>query len=201
VGVLDQQVQRAMALCQLGRHEEALARLGPLAAGAPDNARFRLLISECLGHLERWVPALEQADAVVRLAPEWPEGYRQQALLLWANRSLPEALAAAGQAVRVDPHSPDALNVLARIQLACGDVSGARSTARSLLTIVPDWPSALEVFGRATHAAGDFTQAEEAVRHGIALDPQDPELLLTDGDMPSWWSLSSSVGRCWGTPA
>src|SRR5205085_2279443 len=80
-------------------------------------------------NLNRLEPALNAADAAVRVAPgnEWP--HRLRCLILRRMGKAKDALAAALEAARLAPELPDALTDLARSQVAFRQVAAARATA------------------------------------------------------------------------
>jgi Flp pilus assembly protein TadD len=173
--------ERAAELFDLGRYDDAVELLVVVVARDPEEVEPLALLGRCHLAREDFQQAHTAAQEVVRLAPDWSEGYRQHCVIWLACGDAKEALRAGAAAVRCDPHEPKVLSALAQAQAVAGNVPAAQTTIGQLMTTAPRWAGTHLAHGIVAEAAGDITLAEAAFRHAVSLDPHDPELLLRLG--------------------
>jgi predicted Zn-dependent protease len=82
---------RAVALVQMNRNEEALVDARAGVARAPGNPILRNILGEILAYLRRWPEALEQFRAAAAIDPASPLYFTNQALPLGAMGRKEEA--------------------------------------------------------------------------------------------------------------
>ncbi|MGA2521657.1 MAG: hypothetical protein ABSG81_12675 [Acidimicrobiales bacterium] len=163
---------RAAALCDLGRFEDAIAVLGPLAAAEPDAPMPWCLLARAqigAGHNE---DALVCATRAVALRPddEWPHRLRSIALGRLDRHA--EAVTEARQSVRLAPHLWQTHHRLAYAHLAGGwHGTEARQAAAEACALGPLEAVTHTAVGAVALAAGDRDSAEAAFRHALTIDP------------------------------
>ena len=167
-------LQRAGALADLGRLEDAAAVYGELLRAEPDDVQALCGMSRCLGKMGRPVDGLELANRATALAPasDWPHRLRSAHLLL-LRRPRP-ALEAARSALALDPTGFVALLSVLEAQVALRSGQAAADTARTMVESHPGEPESHNAAGRAAMLLRDWTRAETAFREALRLAPQEP---------------------------
>ena len=129
---------RMMLLQQSGRNAEAVVLCRELIGIEPENGIHQLGLGNLLLRLDRVADAEEAFRAVVRLAPERPEGCFALAQLLSRRADgLAEAERMAERAVALMPAAPHFF-VLGRIQLRNGRLAAARANLDRACAMEPD---------------------------------------------------------------
>jgi tetratricopeptide (TPR) repeat protein len=91
----------------------------------PNNAIVRLKLALLLKDQGgKWPEVLEHCNTAVRLAPEWPDAWREKGIAE-GKLKMPEARASLERAVRLNPHDYDALSSLGGVLKREGDLEGA----------------------------------------------------------------------------
>ena len=165
-------MERAAALCDLGRSNEAISRLRMLLVDDPHDLDALALLAEAQFDGGDPDGALITAESAISIAPEaaWPH---HAASVACRRRGLrPEAIAHAKEAVRLDPDNPWSFMTLARALLSGkADVAGANQAASKALELAPDEPEAHLVSGIVSVAGGEVVAAATAFRKVLQLDP------------------------------
>ena len=98
--------------------EDALARLNPLIAAAPDNAALYLQRAELYARHEEWMAAEANYLRAAELAPALPGLARARGALALASGNLAEARAHFDAAIRANPADAEALILRGRVRAA-----------------------------------------------------------------------------------
>jgi Flp pilus assembly protein TadD len=169
------ELQRASALCDLRRYEEASEKLARVLAAAPDEgggwcllARARLGCGDNTG-------ALEAARKALTLLPEeeWPHKLTSIALLHLGHNE--EAIGAARECVRLAPMFWQAHAHLAEtLATNKNKLPEALTAAQRAAALAPQEPGAHLAVGAVHAAAGQRVEAEAGFRRVLALAPNDP---------------------------
>lgn len=190
-------MERAEALIDLTRYDEAAVLLGQHLAGEPEDVPAWTALSRCHFNAQRHAEALDAADAALKLAPE-----DRQALIL-RGRSLrhvggrfEEAEATLRELVRLYPHDWYGYAILA--DLVCrmrlvrhGQANGGQidrhavdrllrepaDIVQEALRLGPDQVYAHEVAWMIADLAGNRTVADMLDRSILQLDPNHPGAL------------------------
>jgi tetratricopeptide (TPR) repeat protein len=171
---------RAVALCELGRWEEAAEAAQAGLLREPEDAE--LLDVLALAQLEsgRKKEAVATIDAAIELEPFVAEFHAHRALILarCAQRSFRlasygKARAAVEEALRLDPDSDTALRVRAQIAVMSND-RRAEEYAEALLALEPDDGHTHLIRGAALAERGDVTGSLRHFDETARLDPADP---------------------------
>ncbi len=168
------ELQRAAALCDLGRSEEAASVLRRLLAEQPQSVRAWTLLA--LAELRAGNPdaGLRAAERAISLAPdeEWP--HRLASAALKRLERYEEAIWHARECVRLDPNSWETHATLA--QLLAKDKHNkleAHQAADRALELAADQAGAHVTVGVVAAAYKERAQAEAAFRRALAIDPQN----------------------------
>lgn len=164
--------ERAQALIDARRYEDALSLLARAIASDPDNFELHCLKSRSLMELGRMPEALQASDAAARLAPEesWPFTLRSS-ILIKLDRGR-EALVAARQAARLCPQSSQTQFQLAVSEWLCWHRRAGRAAAERVLELAPDESSTYELLAWFDLGLWRFRSAERYAREALRLDPQ-----------------------------
>jgi Flp pilus assembly protein TadD len=167
-------LQRAGALADVGRLEDAAAVYGELLRAEPDDVQALCGMSRCLGKMGRPADGLELANRAAALAPasDWPHRLRSAHLLL-LGRPRP-ALDAARSALALDPGGFVAMLSVLEAQVALRRGQAAADTARTMVESHPTEPESHNGAGRAAMLLRDWSRAEAAFREALRLAPQEP---------------------------
>lgn len=174
----DEAVERAGALVEVGRAEEAEAVLRRALAADPDDASLRAALAQVLLVRGNTAEALEHADRTVALAPEVSYGHALRSAVLSTDlRRRREAVDAAREAVRLDPEEPFAHRTLARACLRSRWYPEALDAADRAVALDPEDADAHGLRGAALMGRGRPADAEAAYREALRLDPADGDAL------------------------
>ena len=169
-----QVLQRAGALTDVGRLDDAAATYGELLREEPDDVQAMCGLSRCLGKMGRPADGLELANRAAALAPasDWPHRLRSAHLLL-LGRPRP-ALDAARAALALDPGGFVAMLSVLEAQVALRSGRAAAVTAEAMIENHPGEPESHNAVGRAAMLRRDWARAEAAFREALRLAPQEP---------------------------
>lgn len=90
------------------KFEEAIELFGKAIAVDPENHVLYSNRSACHASLRQWREASEDADACVRIKPDWAKGYTRQGAALHGLNDLPKACDAYERALELDPQNAQA---------------------------------------------------------------------------------------------
>ncbi|BDM73991.1 hypothetical protein HEK616_74780 (plasmid) [Streptomyces nigrescens] len=192
-------IEKAQALIDFDRYDQALALLAQHLAENPDDTGAWIKIGYC--HLNTQQPerALDAADEALKLAPGDFVGLilRARALTRIPDRAWREAEPVLREAVRADPHHWLGYAMLANAVSRMSMVRHARATgarelrhedmaevlreaaelAREALRLGPEEVYAHEVAQQIADFSGDRTLAEQLNRAILRIDPTHAEAL------------------------
>jgi Tfp pilus assembly protein PilF len=167
------QLQRASALCDLNRNDEAAGLLNEILALNPDSARAWGLKARAELALGDPNAALLSAKHAIAIAPEQEWHHRLASMALARLGKHDEAVWQAREAVRTDPHEWRALTNLARVLAPRrAERAQARDAADRALALAPDVVETHLAYGAVAVADGRRADAEAAYRSALAIDPQ-----------------------------
>ena len=131
-------VDRALALCDLGRLDDAEAALRGALAADPGDPLAHALLALVLVDLDRGEEAVGYAQTAVALAPDIPPGHVAEARALLSLERFKAAEAPAREAIRLDPEDADAHVVLAAVLAGRGRWDEALAAADEALSLQPE---------------------------------------------------------------
>jgi Flp pilus assembly protein TadD len=167
------QLQRASALCDLNRNDEAVRLLSEILALNPDSSRAWGLKARAELALGDFNAALLSAKHGIAIAPEQEWHHRLASMALARLGKHDEAAWHAREAVRTAPHEFRALTNLARVLAPRrADRAQAREAADRALALAPEVVEAHLAYGAVAVADGRRDDAEAAYRNALAIDPQ-----------------------------
>ncbi|MDT0448168.1 tetratricopeptide repeat protein [Streptomyces hesseae] len=163
--------ERALALMEVDRFEQAAELLARYLADAPADAWAWAWLAHCRFRSGDREGALKAADEGIAADPACWYAWERRSFLLPFLLRLDDALEAAREAVRVGPEVAETHAVLARCLLLAGDREGRYAAQLKTVELAPD--SAVAHFNLAS-AAGDVGRADirvDALRTALRLDP------------------------------
>ena len=167
------QLDRAKALSDVGRHDEAVAILRRLAAAEPDDAAVLCELARAYLGKNDHEAALETARRAVSSDPENEFACRLASSALGDLGRHREAIAPARQAVTL---APGVWQTHACMAVALANVwprsPEARSAASHAVELAPSTAETHLVVGMVAAAAGDDRVAQRAYQSALAIDPQ-----------------------------
>ena len=166
-------VERAAALCELGRPAEAAAVLGPVLAADPHNVDALLMLAWACLRMDDDDEALRAARAAGKLAPDDGEPHLLAALALTGQYRYADAVAAASTAVRLDPLRPSTHQVLAITLLRARKARAAVRAAAEAVRLAPEVAQFRVTLGSALAGAGRRRTALRTLHDALQLDPMN----------------------------
>jgi tetratricopeptide (TPR) repeat protein len=166
------ELERASALCELRRFEEAIELLQQLLAREPDSAPAWCLLAQAQLGVGDAYAALDAAGHAIALEPdeEWP--HRLRSIAFEQLGVTDSAIGAAREAARVGPYSWRAHSGLATALVIKRDLDEAWAAAERGAALAPHEPDTHYALGLVANARGNHREAEEHFRQALALNPQ-----------------------------
>ncbi|MEE1753431.1 tetratricopeptide repeat protein [Streptomyces sp. SP18CS02] len=171
-------LERAEALYDLERYEQAAALVSAHLAGHPDDGPALALLARCRRHLGDHGEALRLADEALRADPELPSAWFLRADLLSNGRNHGDAEAAARRGLALIPHHWSGYHVLASILDRSGNPARrpeAYSLARHAVQLGPEEDATHFLVGLLAYRMGDHRTAEQAYENALRLNPESSE--------------------------
>jgi Flp pilus assembly protein TadD len=164
-------VDRALALCDLGRLEDAEEALREALREEPEDPLAHGILALVLVDLDRADEALRSASTTIALAPELSLGHVGRAQALLSLERFKDAEASANEAIRLDPEDSDPWVLLTAAQLGQGRWDDAISAADRALSLEPESETArgLRAFALAMSESGE--DWKEAAGQTLAVAP------------------------------
>lgn len=165
---------------------EAIRVMEGARAVAPDSAEVRLLLGSAYQLASRWRAAGNEFRALIRVAPDHPDGYiRLAALYLARNLTvramgvLDEGMARPGAAVAILQFCEN----LGRLHLANGNVKEAIACFERIQKRLPDSLPLHEVLARCYVLAGDRAKAIAQLEALLQRDPRNGQVAFYLGEL------------------
>ncbi|MET8080970.1 tetratricopeptide repeat protein [Streptomyces sp. NPDC005303] len=168
--------QRALALAETGRHQEAAALFARHLAADPTDTMSWSLLAHCRRELGDPEGALDATDQGLRYDPTDAYVWRIRALTLLTLERHADAVDAAAEAVRLAPGGWATHNAHARaLATVPGGLPAARAAALRSTELAPQEPQAHFTLGYVAQASGDHQTAARSYRTVLRLNPQHAE--------------------------
>jgi tetratricopeptide (TPR) repeat protein len=167
-------LERASALCDLRRYDDAAGQLRTVLATDPHNTRGLCLMAQVQLGQAVYDHALRTSQAAIAENPEidWP--YRLASLALSRLGRHQDARAMARTAIRLAPHEPQCHTMLARVHASSGkDLGEARTAAERAISLAPHDPASHIVVGMVAAADTRIEDATAAFHRALALEPNN----------------------------
>jgi Flp pilus assembly protein TadD len=132
------ETQLATALAQVGRHDDALARLKRVTKRRPPYARAFHALGHLLASMKRYDEAIDALHRGLDIAPMMPELSVELGIVLLQQRKCADAQLAFARALDIAPDSPDALFGMGKAHQEVGENEAAARYFRRYLTRRPD---------------------------------------------------------------
>lgn len=156
-------LERALALCDLGRLDDAEEALRKALREDPDDPVAHGILALVLLDLDRADEALQAASTTIALAPDLSLGHTASAQALLSLGRFDDADASANEAIRIDPEDPDPWVLLTAADLGRGRWPDALSAADKALSLEPESESArgLRAVALAMSKGADWQEAAD----------------------------------------
>lgn len=156
-------LERALALCDLGRLDDAEEALRKVLREDPDDPVAHGILALVLLDLDRADEALQAASTTIALAPDLSLGHTASAQALLSLGRFDDADASANEAIRIDPEDPDPWVLLTAADLGRGRWPDALSAADKALSLEPESESArgLRAVALAMSKGADWQEAAD----------------------------------------
>ena len=164
-------LDRAIALCELGRLEDANEALLEALREDPNDPFTHGIRALVLMDLDRPEEALEAASTAIALAPDLQVGHMAQARAFLSLERFEQAEAATKEAIRLDPEDADARVLLAFCFLGQEQWAAALAAADAALTLEPESESARGVRALALGMSQGGDDWRQAAAETLAIAP------------------------------
>ncbi len=184
------EIQIALALDDLGRVEEAVARLRRLTAIRPETYKPFLTLGNILRSHERWDEAREAySRALSRMGEPRPRHwsvYYFRGITNERSGRWPQAEADFRLALRLNPDHPSVLNYLGYSLIDQGrNLKEALGMVRKAVDARPNDGYIVDSLGWAYYKLGRYREAVEQLERAVELRPQDP--IINDHLGDAYW--------------
>jgi tetratricopeptide (TPR) repeat protein len=167
----DDWLERAVALCDVGRPQEAEEALRKALRDDPEDPLAHGIHALVLLDLDRAEEALQAASTTIALAPDFPVGHTARAQALLSLSRFDEAEAAAREAIRLEPEDSGPRVLLAAALLGRGEWSEAARAADAALALEPESENALGFRAIALAMTDGAPEWQEAAAQTLAVAP------------------------------
>lgn len=167
----EQYLQRAQALLDVERYEQALEELRKALGENPESAPALLMALICYTQLQRRGQAIKLAREILQQYAEEPLVYYLLALNLANDNALPEAMEVAERGLSVAPTYADLIALLGQMKSVNKQWEEALDYANRALSIEPNHVMALNVRVAALNKLGRKEEMQSSMRETLAADP------------------------------
>ncbi|MGC4045431.1 MAG: tetratricopeptide repeat protein [Armatimonas sp.] len=173
---LDERLERARHLINLGRAEQAVPLVADVLRDDPDDGEALGVMACALFCSGDYLQARRTAEQATAASPfdEYP--HRLLSFILLGIGQKKEALAAAQEAVRLDPESSGALWALFQALQATRQRKEALEVAETLVELFPEEEDSHLARSEGFLGLRNWGGAEQAARDGLAVRPDYPAL-------------------------
>jgi tetratricopeptide (TPR) repeat protein len=164
-------LDRALALCDLGRLEDAEDALREALREEPDDPLAHGILARVLLDLDRPEEAVESASTTIALAPELSLGHVARAQALLSLDRFDDAEASAKEAIRCDPEDSDPWVLLTAAHVGRGRWDNALAAADRALSLEPESETARGLRAVALSLSESGADWQEAADQTLAVAP------------------------------
>jgi tetratricopeptide (TPR) repeat protein len=175
--MVDGDLQRARALLDVGRFEQARHALGQYLAGSPQSLEALCLLARSHQLGRNYQDMLDAADQAVATAPSSEWAHRLRSIALGKLRLPIQALTSARRAVELAPYAWQPYVIMVDALLATGGADARRDAFQAAVhaqRLAPHEPEVHNSRGRVFQAISDPGSARRSYREALRLDPQNP---------------------------
>ncbi|WP_404963048.1 tetratricopeptide repeat protein [Streptomyces sp. 147326] len=175
-GLRSRALQRADALFDLGRHEQAAALAAQHLAGDPDDADALVLLARCRHSLGDEQQALTTVEHALRVAPESVSAWLTRTHILLALKEYEQAEGSARRAVELAPQhwaSHYTLGMVLDRGARRKRKRAAYESARRAVALAPEESDAHVLVGLTAHHTGNHRVAQQSYETALRLNPDN----------------------------
>jgi protein O-GlcNAc transferase len=181
----------ALALSDLGRHDEAVETLRPLFEKSRKDYGFLNMMGVMLKRAGRTKKAVEVLTLATKLRPREVSAWQNLGNACEAQGDMQGSSAAFAQALRIEPGSGELWRLHGRALSALGQVDSAIASARRAVALMPGNSDALALLVGLLQQAGQNDEARALIAEQAQANPNRPELTVIaarqtyrEGDAP-----------------
>jgi Flp pilus assembly protein TadD len=170
--MVDADLQRARALLDVGRHDQARTALGQYLASSPQSVEALCLLARSHQLDRDYHEMLRAAEQAVAVAPGSEWAHRLRSIALGKLRVPVEALLAARRAVELAPHAWQPYVIMVDALLAAGGADARRDAfeaAAHAQRLAPHEPEVHNSRGRVFQAISDPAAARRSYQEALRL--------------------------------
>jgi tetratricopeptide (TPR) repeat protein len=167
---------KANALAQLGRHQEAIDTYKSVLDTDEPQANVYLHIGELYEHINQPELALINYSKAIRLDSGLSDAWLGMGIVLDQQNRLSEGIHYIKKALELEPENTMFLHTYGDFQRKLGFFEEAETAYRKVLELEPDDPGIWADYSQVQHEQQDFTGALETLAEGIKYHPDDAEL-------------------------
>lgn len=171
-------LDRADALFDVGRYEQAAGLVAQHLATDPDDAATLVLLARCQHRLGRDREALDTVERALRTEPDALPGWLMRTHILLALKRHEEAEASARRSVELAPSywgSHYALGTVLDRSVRLERRREAYEAARTAVALAPEESDAHFLVGLTAQRTGNHRVAQQAYETALRLDPESSE--------------------------
>jgi len=172
VRIAARSLDRAEALIELGRYEQALPLLAQSLAGTPDDDWLHCRMADVYYHLNQLDKAMEHAGRALHLNPQSDHPHNRLAWIYLERKHFDKALEHARAAISIDADDGHNLYCLAWAELHTGHHKRALAAAESAIKLDPENGVLHGLLGDLMLEANKPARAEIHYREALRHDPQ-----------------------------
>jgi len=167
---------RADALMDLGRYEQAIPLLSKSLAETPDDDRLHCRLADAFYSLGDHEKSQDYAERALHLNPNSDHAHFRLAWLNLKNNYFDTALQHAKAAISIDSDDATNLYTLAWAEYHSGNNNKALSAAKRAIELNPDNADLHELIADLLFSTGEAKQAEPHYREALRYDPQSASI-------------------------
>lgn len=175
-------LDRAEALLELGRTEQAIPLLSQALAHAPDDFWLHCRLADALHSVDQPQKAAQHAEQALRLNPNSDHALRRLAWLEMEHHNFDDGLKFAEAATRIDPDHSFNLYTLAWALNHAGKIDRALDSANRALKLNPEDADLHELIADLSFNKGKYKDAETHYREALRHAPEDASIHASLGD-------------------
>lgn len=176
-------LDRARALIEHGRFEEALAALKKHASEDPGSAQLWALTAVCYIGTEHYADAIKAAQRAIHADPNAQLGHHALGYALLGNDQVDEAFAAARNAARLAPQWSEPRFLMSRLHLQQRNWPEALAAAETGLELDPESDTGVSLRAFALRQLGRTEEARSTAMAALKLNPESADALALRGTL------------------
>lgn len=177
----ERQFSIAMSLGNLGRSDEAIAKLKQMAARWPESSKIHTELGGVYLKLSLLQEAHEATERSLSLYPYSTAAWNNLGGILANLQKFADAKSAYSKSLRIEPENTGAMIGLAQLHMAAGELTETKQLCELALFWRPEKPNVLKIASECLLRCQEVDRATSIIEKLVALDPADAK---------AWFNLS-----------